>query len=245
MKYKFIFFMLATILLLNLVNSEMQLWNTVNINSGDSTVSNHLFYSFEDTSSTGVGKNKDIPIKLIAVIQPLPYNLTLGSVDWCNLTVSHFKNIYSSNGELINTTRETTSYFYSGTPINQTDIYINARSKDSVEGDIICHYTNPNELYLENILVGRFTTYMPSFECNKCEDYTLEEQSGEIEKTEQLENQQISIFGGISSIIGFNYQIWIILDWVIKIAFIILSLGLIFAFGYYIFNLFKRIENEI
>jgi hypothetical protein len=179
------------------------------------------------------------------VIEPLPYALTGGAIDWCNLTTNQFQNNYDKEGNLENTTADVRSLYFSGGGLATGTMLFNMRSRDSLIADITCHYTNVNYLYEQNVLVGRFTTFMPSFECETCTQYTLEELSNQIEKQEQITANELAIYDKIQTFLGWNFQIWLVLSWIIKIAFVLIAIGLVFMMGYYFYIFLKEIGDEI
>jgi len=237
--------MIFLLTIMPFVSAELSLWNTVIKDKDNSIVRNHLYYWFDDTSATGIGKNKNIPITFYYVIQALPYSLTGGQVDWCNLTLTHYMNIYNEKGEFLNETKEVQSLYFSGTPLTSGQIVMNMKSRDSVIGDIDCHYTDVNYLYQENALIGRWTTFLPSFECNKCEQYTLEDLSNQIEKNEEITANELTIYDNIQKALGWNFQIWLIISWIIKIGFVLVGLGLIFYGGYYFYKFLMDIGKTV
>ena len=241
-----------------LIASEMFLWNNVIVDKTDSVVKYHAYYWFDDTSARGIGKQKDIPVTLYYEVEPLPYNLTnegyWGEVDWCNLTILSYHNVYGTSfsafegfegGELINTTTEFQSYYFSSSNLGFGQIVLNMRDKDSFVADMTCHYTDIRSLYIENILFGRFTTYIPSFECEGCSQYTLEELSNQIDSQEEITENELEIYNRFQTMIGWNFQIWIILSYILKIGFIFIAIGLIFSSGYYFYMLLKKIGEEM
>jgi len=241
------------------VASEMYLWNDVVVDTNKSEVTHHVFYWFEDTSARGIGKNKDVPVVLWYVIQPLPYNLSAygygGEIDRCDLTIKSYHNIYGTNfvvlggfygGELLNTTTETINMTFENTGNVTSDaITINMRDRDNIVADLTCHYTDPNYLFVENALFGRFTTYLSTYECDGCGEKTFEEISNEIEQRQQVTANELEIYNKVQTAIDWNFQMWVIASWIFKIILVILGIVLIFAVGYYFYKFLKDISEEI
>jgi hypothetical protein len=241
-----------------LITSEMYLWNSVIVDEPNSVVKHHAFYWFDDTSARGIGKQKDIPIILWYEVEPLPYDLASrgywGEVDWCNLTIKSYHNIYGttfvafqgfSGGDLLNTTTEVQTYYFTNTSLSYGQIVLNMRDKDSFVADMICHYTDNRSLYVENALIGRFTTYTPSFECEGCSKYSLEELSNQVEKQDEITANELEIYTAFQSMINWNFQIWLVMSYVVKIGFVFVAIGLIFATGYYFYMFLKKIGDEM
>lgn len=246
MKFKYLFVMLILALfLIPIASAEINLFNSVIKDNSVSMVRHHIFYNFDDTSASQIGKNKDIPIALNYVVQALPYNLTYGNVDYCNLTILHFKNEYDGNGDFINSTIETQSLYFTSIPTTSGFLIFNMRSRDNLLGDISCHYTDINSLYEQNVLVGKIGTYLPSFECVGCSDFSLEELSNQIENNEEIANNELEIYDKVETFFSWNMQVWLIASWLIKIAFILLAITLIFSGIYYFYKYLKSIEELI
>ena len=250
MKLKTIIMVIVFLSLINInfVNAELYFWNTINIDESSSTIEEYAYYQFQDTSASGIGKNKDISILLYSEIESLPFNFSgiyPVEVDFCNYTINQDINIYDGNGDFINTTTETTTLSFINQPLNVTQLKFRLRSRDSLRISMSCHYTDSDYLYVENILVGRFFTYFPSFECEGCEKYTLEELSHEIESKEQITQNELLIYERIQTLFDWNYQIWLIISWIIKIAFIFLAIFLLFSSIYYFYKLLKDFSDEI
>lgn len=164
------------------INAEISFWQNTIIDNSTSIVRYHAFYQMEDTSVTGVGKHKFVKVQ-INYQANVPYNLTqqnplyAGSVDYCNFTILNFQNIYDDDLNLVNTTTDTFNEYITTNVSNTTYIYL--YDKDSATIDMDCHFTDSSSLYVENFLAGRFTTFFPAFECNGCEQYTIEQLSNE------------------------------------------------------------------
>ena len=253
---KILILMIGIVFLLGIANvsAEEYLWNTVSLSSTAQTVNHHAFYWFEDTSASGIGNNKDVPITFYYTVQRLPYNLTNGNVDWCNLTITHYRNIYGTQfvawqgfygGELLNTTIETQNVYFTTAPVEYGQITVNVRNRDTINADMKCHYENVSDLYEQNILVGQITTYMPSFECSGCSKYDFEELSNQITTEESITQNELAIYDKFQTVVDWNFQIWLILSWVIKIIFLLLAVSLIFGGVYYFYSFLKKIAQEI
>jgi len=245
---KLIALMLGMIVLSALASAEMSMWNTVIIDRNANTVSHHVFYVFDDTSDSHVGRNKDIPITLYYQVQNMPYNLVpdgYGSVDWCNLTINHYINTYDSLGNLVNNSYEFQSAYFDSTNSTSGSIIIDARSSDSITGDFKCHYTDSRDLFLQNTLFGEITSFMPSFECVGCIKYTLQEQSDEINRQDQITKDTVVIYTNIQKVIDYNYILWLALSWIIKIGFLLIAVALIFYVAYYYYIYLRDVGRNL
>lgn len=249
--------LLMLVFLINGISAEVFLYNTINVNPTTSTTRQEGFYYLDDTSETGIASSKDTKITLWYEIEQLPFNFSgvyPVEVDYCNLTISHFKNIYGTNfiafqgysrGELLNTTLEQYSYSFSNSSLNSTKLSFNLRNKDYLYVVMSCHYTDPLYLYVENILVGRFTSYIGSYECNGCEKYSLEQITHEEDYNRNITNSELSIYTTVQNGIEMNWSLWLILDWVMKIVFFFLAVWLIFSGIFYYYKLLKELNETI
>lgn len=235
------------IFLIGFVNAESYSWQNVDIDKDTQIVTHHSFIYFDDTSTNLLGKFKPIETTITYTIQQLPYTLTgyNGTIDYCNVSLQIFKNIYDSDGNLVNTTIEEESYYYNSNNVTTQSITKELFAKDVLFADASCHYTNPNTLYVEGILFGRIDIYMPSFECNHCEEFSLEELSNEIERTEEIVFEQEQIYSIAQTIISYNFQIWLIFIWIIKIGLIFVAVGLIFYSALFLYYQLKGITERL
>ena len=250
MKFKALILMSILILLVSpLISSEMSLWNSVIKDTDNSLVKQHLYYWFDDTSANGVGRSKVIPIYLLYNVQALPFNLTGGEVDWCNLTISHFVNEYVENNGLysyvVNHTHTDVSSYYFDSGADSDMLEFDMKANDVLIADMTCHYTDVNYLYEQNLLIGSITTYTPSFECKGCTQYTLEELSNQIAQQENITQNELAVYTSIQSGVNWNFEIWLIISWIVKIGFIVVGLFLIFAGAYYLYKFLENLGREI
>jgi hypothetical protein len=253
MKYKIFILMLAILLSFNFVHAEVTYWQDTLLLDSTGIVRYHAFYQFDDTSANAIGRQKDIPVEIFYNVNSLPYNLTYGTVDYCNLTLIHYKNIYGTNfvafqgivgGELLNTTITTQNVYFNSGSYSGT-LTENLRDKDYMTVDMDCHYTDTRSLYEQNILVGSYTTFFPSFACDECSQYTVEELTNAVDNSDNQTAQEMLIYNSVGTIVNYNYQIWTILSWLIKIGFLIFSISLIFAGVFFIYKFLKEVGNDI
>lgn len=245
MIFALILIMINLIFCIKLINAEMYFWENIIIDNSTSTVTQHGYYQFQDSSNSFIGRNKNIEIVLWYTVEALPKSLYIGSVDWCNFTISHIKNEYDKEGNFLNYTTNIYNYYFTNSSLNSSQLTFYLKDRDSLVNDMVCHYTNIDELYVDNALIGRYGTYFPAFECDDCGDYTIEQLSNEIEKIDKTTQNQISIYEKIQNLIYMNFQIWLILVWLVKLGFIIAGIGLIFLGIYWFYLFIKDIEQRI
>lgn len=250
MKKNYLIFCFCMIFLLasmSFVHSEEYLYNNIIKDTNASLVKQHFIYTFDDTSASGVGKDKPIIFVLWWNVQALPFDLSEfqgGQVDYCNLTINNIVNTYGTgvdSGHLLNTSETTTSYYFTTGAVNSSKVIYQLKDKDMLIGDMSCHYTNYTNLYGGNILVGQITTFSPSYECSACSDTSLQEQFNQIKNDENITQQQLSMYSGVQQVIGWNFQLWLIFSWILKIFFVFAGVGLIFATFYF----FYKVINDL
>lgn len=237
----FAFFLLTS---MSFVSAEVYLWNDVVVNSVDNTTIYHSFYKADDTSEGFRWRNKEIPIEFFYNIQPLPFSFTYGVVDWCNFTIIHYANDYDDEGNYLNTTIETQNLFFTNGSASGS-LFVNLKDADEVSGDVVCHYTDGLSLYQEHVLVGRFDTIIPSYECRGCTEFSLEELSDEIERTSEITENELRIYEITGTIVDLNYRLWLIVSWIIKIFLLVFAIGLLFGAVYYIYKFLEDIARRI
>jgi hypothetical protein len=244
---------IMAIFLIGNASAELSLWSNQLMNSNShlthpSTVQDHFFYQFDDTSIEGYGKNKPIITSIYYVIQPLPYSLGAygGNVDSCELVILQSRNNYNEDGKILNETIESlTINFSTNASADSGTLRFYLKSDDTLTGDIYCHYTNSSTLYADNILVGRFTTFVPSFECAGCSDKSLEVLTNELDTLDSRLSDQSAVYSILQGIINFNFSVWLILKWLISFSFLLVAIGLLFYSMYFIYSMIKNLEREL
>lgn len=238
----YVTFFLLLVTFVHGASAEMFLWQETAVDNVTQTVNYHAFYQFEDTSANNVGRNKPIPVQLLYQTQNLPFAIGNGAVDYCNFTIKQYLNDFDSLGNIINTTFNISS-FYFNTGVNTDSLTFNMKDKDTLIADMVCHYTTPESVFFDSILVGQYTTFLPSFECKSCTDKTLEELSKETANNEIIITKEITLYSAIQSLINMNFQILVIISWFIKIALFIVAIGAMFSMAYYLYEFINGIAR--
>jgi hypothetical protein len=238
-----------TLMLVGFASAEMTSWNDVIIDNSTQIVKYHGFYYIDDTPF-GVGQTtweqttglyRPVEVILMYATDNLPY----GTVDWCNLTITEFHNIYSSSlskVELINTTTNVSSYYFD-TGANNGQLEFTMYNRDYLTADMICHDSNLSGLYYNNELVGHFDLLFPAYDC-KC-DQDLTTLNNEIENAENQTSTKLQLYGNIQTVVDWNFRFWLYGYWIIQILFLIIAIAVIFLAGYWVYALFKKILREI
>lgn len=242
------------------VKSEMVSWSSVAIHENTNSVSHHSYYQYyDDIEELSRGGQLIVDLKrsllsgrtnnviVWANIEPMPYVTANYTISYCEMNVSWMKTDYDNDGNLISTNETILGFTYSGGGINTTELYFELKNRDSLVTDVQCYYntTNPTYLYDESVLFGRSGIYIPANKCNDCEEFTLEQLSNEIERQDQIIAEETSIYVIIQKVIDFNFQIWLILSWLVKLLLLIVAVFLVFYAIYYLYVFLKDIHDKI
>ena len=220
-----------------LAHAEIFLWQDTAIDRENNIVNYHAFYQFEDTSANNVGRHKKVPIEFRYGVQPLPFTLPSGSVDECNFTIYHYKHEYDSDGDITATETEASSIFFTTDPVAQSgSVVVDMLDLDQVVANMGCHYTTNQSLYEENVLVGTFATFMPSFECKGCTDTSLAEQTEEIDRQEDSIADNLSMYTIFFNIVQQVFLVYTYAFWLIRIGVFIAGLSVIFSLAFFIYH---------
>jgi hypothetical protein len=237
-------------LFINFVNAEMYSTQNVIIDRDSSTVTLRAFYRFDDTSDYAIGSFKQIRMDFDYYVDSMPHNYTDSNnhsyiVNSCNLTYYHFKNNYTFTQNavalLTGTYQANDTMEFSSSAYDEGTFILYALSRDTMQVDFICYYNDSNYLYADNFLAGSFDSFIPAFACLGCQDKSLEN----IMISNQMNINQETIYDQFQTVIGWNFQIWLIIDWIVKIVFIIASIGLIFTGVYFIYIFLKGLGDKI
>jgi hypothetical protein len=189
------------------------------------------------------GRTNDVV--LWAIIEGMPYNTSNYTIDYCEYNVTHIKTDYDDSGNLVNTSKENFNYLYSSSPTNTTYLFVQMKNRDQLITDLRCYYNESGFLYDENILFARGGIYLSANKCNDCTEFTLEELSNEIGRTDEIIKEETSIYVIIQKVIDFNFQLWLIASWMIKLLFFLVGIFLVFYGVYSLYVFLRDIERSV
>lgn len=243
-------------------SSEMWMWSNTFIDTPKQTLTHHTYIQIDDTSNALVTIGQTVPIELIAGLGvDLPLNLTtsnltgLGSIDYCNYTISVTNNIYdlslfgNTNYKIINQTITNYNVYYpsgSNATNNVTQFYL--RAKDLLTADFVCHYTNVADLNNSVVLSNQIATvsaYIPAFQCDGCSKYTFENLVNQNDQFAESINNATAFYDNFQNLVDKDFFVWLVVSWLIKIALILTAVGLIFVAMYFLYIFFKSIAEKI
>jgi len=190
-------------------------------------------------------RNKPVDIQIFAQTQNLPYNLTYGNADWCNISLTLFKNEYNEKSEITNTSIIKESYYFTATPATLTIINKQLMLKDQLIVLATCHYTDTRSLYEDNVLVGQLTSFVPAFQCEHCAGQSVESLEDYVASEDLQMQKSTEIYNFFQNIITYNYTFWLILSWLFKIGALFVGIMLIFAGAFFVYYLFKKLKGSI
>jgi len=265
MKNKLLFIGLAfifLILLCNLGKSEMTSWSSVSVHEETNSVTHHSYYQYyDDIEELSRGGQLFIDIKrtllsgrtnnviVWAIIEPMPYVAPNFTITHCDFNITWTKTDYDSDGNLISSNETKLGYTYSSGGTNTTELYFKLKNRDSLVTDVECYYntTDPDLLYgyPDDILFGRSGIYLPANKCNDCQEYTLEELSNEIERTDEIIQEETAIYEVIQKIIEYDFKLWLIASWLVKLLLVVGGIFLVFYGIYYLYLFLKDIHDKI
>lgn len=260
MNKKILVGMIAFCLLLSisLASAEVYFWNEVKIRNDSNSVSHYGYFQFYDDieALTGLDQilldlkktlyaGRHVDLILRGIVENMPFDTGNYTVDYCEWNITHIQMEYDNEGNLISSTEVLHEFIYITNVTNETTIHLELKNRDSLIYDLRCYYNDSNFLYDESILFGRVATFYQANKCNDCKEFTIEELSNEIERTDEILIEELTIYGVIQNVVGFNFQIWLIISWFIKILFLLVAVGLIFMSVYYFYRFLKDVESRI
>jgi len=242
--------------------AEVYSYTDTYIDHNENTVKNHLYLQLLDTSSSKITINIPVPFQLIANFQDLPYNITANSsADYCTYTINYpdrakysytvISTNFEGNGtfiglidknDLFNRTIVTDAITYANQSAmnNVTQLYL--RDDDSITADIICHYTDANDLYINNILVGQISAVYPAIACDGCGDKSLEQLVNYKANISNEVNTQNQVYGTLDKVSYYNYYFWLVFKYFFYFATLAIALTLIFKSITFTYRFVKSIE---
>ena len=241
--------LLLLVLNINIVSAEINMWTDTYVNKNTSTVNMYALVELYDTSDNLITISKPVPVTIKYGTQFLPYNISQyypqypdAYVDWCNLTTKQEINEFdTSTGRIVNYSTIENSLFF--TNFSSGVLSFRMHHEDILSISMACHYTNPDTLFIESLYFGQYSIFFPAHECVGCDKYSFEELTQENEKITERINQETSIYSSIQKVIEKNYQLWLILKWVLRIALLIGAVGLIFAGIYFFYQYIKKMAG--
>lgn len=243
-----ILFALALFISLTFASADIQLWRENIINTNTSIVRTHGYFQFQDDSTNLIGKSQSVPLAVQYFYQSLPYNISQtypqypnALVDWCNVTLTKNSFTYDSLGNTATENQTVYNTILENVVTNSNITYFEFHHQDSLIVDIDCHYTNPDTLFIDNVLFTDFDNWFPAYRCTECGDSKLQVLADEIKYNQAQSEKEISIYQKIQTLIGYNFKLWYYANYLIRILLVISVIALIFAMAYFIYLLIESL----
>lgn len=244
-----LFILLSAMILFNLIyiNADLIGSQSIVLNSATRIVDIHSLIKLDDTFASN-NSYSSFPVFVNYYINSLPDIYTDGveyyEYDYCNFTYTRTHTRNDIFGIAGNDT-ETYNYDAGNTPYDNFDspLEIWMYGQDILTLDLSCHSNSSTILYRGD-LAGDMAMVFGSYTCNEalssCSSYNYQ----------QIINNSVSydttpIYDKIQTVVTLNYQIWLILSWLLKIGFYLIGIGFIFYGIYYLYKFVKNIETAI
>ncbi len=161
------------------------------------------------------------------------------SVSDCNISIEQFP--YASNilgiGNVSESFKDSKIF---------TDDYRNAKyfvrmnDGDLVFFDMFCNFDDTSSGLL---VPASFQVVTPTWECKACQYYEWTLLDRDIQKSEQAGNKVVGIVDSIRNVVYLNFEIWLILFWIVLIIIAIHSTGLLFIGIIWLFAYLKGLVD--
>jgi hypothetical protein len=158
-------------------------------------------------------------------------------IDWCNVAIDLFEHNANETSYIFNTT-----YFNGSGNIYGAKYFIQLRKGDIGGSSITCHFGNSTNRILD-IPINQQMTF-PSYECEGCQHYDWLLQQRKVSRAITLGDYYNDTFDFIKKIIYFNYEIIIMLFWVLMIALLVGCVMLIFVGGYWVVTFLSKLVKK-
>lgn len=223
----------AFLLSLSLVYAELYQSQQIIIDKNTSTVYYQGYYYVDDTNSNNISTGTPTNVLLYYTVTPLPYY----NATHCNITIQ--KVTYSIIPNLTAYSTVYRNYGTSGSPVGSEDRY-SLYGRDQLKIESACHYNDITPYYTNNrypVMIGLLSS---SYSCNECLEYDYQ-----TVVNSSLNYDAYANYDKFDIILRYDYQFWLILEWVVKIMFIFVGIGVLFLGAYYLYKFVKNIEESI
>jgi hypothetical protein len=154
------------------------------------------------------------------------------NVSFCNFTIG-----YSS----FLTPNITTNVFSqtSATTITNAKYFLRLQKGDSAEFNLDCIFSNNRSLEIP----ASFTVVSPSWECKECQMYLWSQDYVKLNTASSLGTYKTIIWGYVTGLVKLNYEIIIILFWVILIELFLFIVGILITSLFWLYLWFRSMSK--
>lgn len=153
-------------------------------------------------------------------------------VESCNFFVRYNSNLGNESQVLINET-----YTENDEDLLNAKYFVTLEKGESALIDIDCKFKNNRNIDTP----ADFNLVFPTWECKACQFYEWSVLERDIIKAEIIGANTIDVMEYIKDLVYLNFEIWIMLFWVILIQTALIPMSLIFVGIYFLFLTLKRI----
>lgn len=179
----------------------------------------------------------------LANIQALPYYLGDGVIDYCNVSyVAYFYEL-STNNTKVSTTTQTNSVYHNGGVATVDYIDYSLARQDEIYIRVICHFNTTGAYNLASTLTTPITNFAPSYSCQD-QTVSFEELTNVTENSANDLRNQLRLYSSVNDIVTTNYEILVIINWILKFGFLGTALFLVIAVPYYILLLVRSTNKK-
>jgi hypothetical protein len=230
MRKEIIILFVALILLINQV-SALEFFQYIQ-DRGNNTIRSHgyVFYSMQDGTENYIndGKPLEFYIDYYALIDTWNNINPKNNVTYCNLAGIQYSNITGSTTQAFN--KNLTG------DVSNSKQFVVLYPDDSLSINLDCFYQNNATL----IMPANFQIVTPSFACKSCQFYKWTLSTIESNKVKTLKTNFFLTFEYIKKIILLNYEVIIILYWIVLISLLLFSVSMIFYGAYWVYLFLRR-----
>lgn len=233
-----ILFMIVLLFSLSFIHAELFQSSYFIIDNSTNDVYYEGYYFVDDTNSNNISTGTPINIVYSYFVEQLPYF----TVDYCNLSIE--KTTYSRL--LFNITLNSSTYFYKNFDTSNTVSGISEQKsytlygRDQLRTEFKCHYSDLSNYKNNNRFPVITELLSSSYSCQECINYDY----GTVINS-SINYNPYSYYDTINILLSYDYQVLLILRWIVRLSFFFLSIGIIFICIYYLYKFVKNIEGAI
>jgi len=243
MKKNILIIMMGMFLLVSftaLTSAQIQYWQTIWQGDGVGDVPynvtrNHAFVIYDKDIDDYVKGNNPLEIYVMYDIYIDTWNSLNSadySVDWCNLTIRTFP--ASSNLTSLDYNQLFTDDY------RNSKYFVQLNDGDNFFVDLDCHF---NSTQNSINVPASFQIVTPSWECKACQYYEWSVVEQDIVKSQSVGSNVVEVSEYTKKLIELNYELWLVLFWVILIIIAVHSTGLIFIGLLWLFIFMKGLTK--
>lgn len=179
----------------------------------------------------------------LANIQAIPYYLGNGAIDFCNVSYITYEYELDLNNTKISTTTTASSFYHNGGVATIDYLNFSLNKQDETYIRVMCHFNTTGAYSLASQLTTPITTFSPSYSCQD-QTVSFEEFTNVTENSANDLRNQLRAYSSVNDIVTTNYEILVIINWILKFGFLGTALFLVIAVPYYILLLIRSTNNK-